>query len=300
MGTKNDFLKLESAIMNELIDLIKKDLTDLYQFDKIENAIEMNKILGEKFIADNMLPMYFSGNYEAKTVFVMLNPGSKINNNYSFSKATKVNYSSIEDFLNKFIEKSINYGKLDFDRLDNFDLKQAAFLNSFEESGIEIPNFIEDLKNHDLKLKAKEAVLMNKLQVELIPYASATFEGLLNNEKTAIKNYKLFLPHIIRVLNTISDFDRKYVIFGAKQFYFLFKAYNHFNPEVVRFKVHKNFKIEGLKNSVNVSLIEISHKGQIIKAIIPHSFPRRDLPNAYEKMSKYGALCYNEYNKSFG
>jgi hypothetical protein len=156
------------------------------------------------------------------------------------------------------------------------------------------------LKNHNLKLKAKEAVLMNKLQLELIPYPSATFEGLLSNKKAAIKNYEVFIPHIERLLNIICAFNRKYVIFGAKQFYFLFQAYNHVNPETVRFKVDKNFKIEGLKNSVNISLIEIRYKGQLIKAIIPHSFPRRDLPNAYEKMSKYGELCYTEYNKSFG
>lgn len=285
--------------MKGLMELIQTDLTSLYETDRVENAVAINNKLGFDFISDNFIPMYFSGNFEAQTVFVMLNPGSGINNNYSFAVNEKCKYSSVDDFIQNYIDKHINYGKNDAARLDNFDLKQAAFLVNFEDSGINIPNFLVDLKNHDLKLRAKEAVLMNKLQLELIPYHSSTFEGLLVNEKTAIKNYELFVPHINRLLDTICSFERKYVIFGAKQFYFLFQAHNHNKTDSVRFKLNKTYKIEGLKNSVNISLIEISHKGHLVKAIIPHSFPRRDLPNAYEKMSKYGSLCYEEYLSNF-
>lgn len=281
--------------MKGLFELIKDDLISLFETDQIENARKLNENVGKYFFADNFIPMYFSGNYKAKTVFVMLNPGSRIDRGFSFAKSKKSNFATIDNFFNDYIDKHINYGKYDNCRIDNFDLKQAAFLLYFKNSGLDIPNFIEDLKNHDLKLKAKEAVLMNKLQLELIPYHSATFEGLLSNKKEAINNFKLFEPYLNRLLDTISEFERNYVFLGAKQFYYLFQAYHHFYPQSVKFQVNATFKIDGLKMSVNMSLIEIYHNGNIIPAIIPHSFPRRDLPNAYEKMSKYGELCFKEF-----
>ena len=285
--------------MRELIEIITTDLTSLYNTDKIENAVNFNKAIGKEFISENFIPMYFGGKYNAKTVFVMLNPGSQLNNSYAFSKKDKLNYNSADDFISKYIEKHINIGKIDFDRLDNFDLKQAAFLLPFQDSDISLPDFTLDLKNRALKLKAKEAVLMQKLQLELIPYHSAKFDELLSNEKIAKNNIDLFLPHINRLLNAITSEDRKYVIFGAKQFYYLFKAFQNIFPESIEFKEAKSLKIEGLKNKTNLRLIQINHNNKKIKGLIAHSFPRRDLPNAYEKMRKYGELCFNEFQETF-
>ena len=45
---------------------------------------------------------------------------------------------------------------------------------------------------------------------------------------------------------------------------------------------------------------EITYKDKIINAGIAYSFPRRDLPNAFEKMRKYGELCYLEMKSQFG
>lgn len=284
--------------MQELIDFIKGDLISLYETDKIENAATFNKSLGKKYISENFLPMYFTGKYDAPTVFVMLNPGSQFNESYSFSEKEKSNYKNTVDFVSKYLEKHINIGKIDFNRLDNFDLKQAAFLLPFQNSGISIPDFTKDLTNRDLKLKAKEAVLMNKLQLELIPYHSAKFEEILQNERAANKNIALFLPHINRLLNVIASEERKYVIFGAKQFYYLFKAFQEKSPESIKFKENKSFKIDGLKNKVTATMIEISQNNKKIKGLIAHSFPRRDLPNAYEKMKKYGELCFNEFSNT--
>jgi hypothetical protein len=285
--------------MKELIELIRLDLTSLYEKDIMANAKNLNNSLGYNFISENFIPMYFTGNYESSTVFVMLNPGSQTNKDYSFAKTEKHKYTSLEDFISKYFEKHINYGKIHFNDLDNFDLKQAAFLLPFKDSGIEIPDFSKDLKNRDLKLKAKESVLMNKLQLELIPYHSSKFVGIINNQINANNNIDIFIPHIDRLFNAITEYKRKYVIFGAKQFYYLFQAYNNRFPDSVKFIENKNYKIEGLKNSVNLSLIEINYNNKIINGLIPHSFPRRDLPNAYEKMKLYGELCFKEYCKSF-
>jgi len=282
--------------MKELIDVIKKDLVDLYENDKIDNAIIFNQLIGKQFIAENFIPMYFCGDYKSKTVFVMLNPGSGLNNNYSFEKSDKSKYKNSEEFVNSYIYRHTNYGKLDYNRMDNFDLKQAAFLLPFIDSDIQITDFTEDLNNRELKLKAKESVLMNKLQLELIPYHSAKFEELISNEKVAHQYIELFVPHVKRLLNLITEIDRKYVIFGAKQFYYLFQAFNTIIPGSFVFIKNESFAIDGLKNKVNLSVVEISHNGKRINALIAHSFPRRDLPNAYVKMKKYGELCFQEIN----
>lgn len=284
--------------MKELYHSVRTDLIDLYENDKIENAVNLNRAVGQELIAENFIPMYFGGNYEAKTVFVMLNPGSGLNNNYSFSKSEKSKYKNVEEFINSYVNKHMNYGKLDYNRMDNFDLKQAAFLLPFEDSGLELPEFTRDLNNRELKLKAKESVLMNKLQLELIPYHSAKFDEVLRNEKVALQNIEIFVPHVRRLLNIITEIDRKYVIFGAKQFYYLFQAFNTIIPETFIFIRNKSFTIDGLKNKVNLSVVEINHNGKKINTLIAHSFPRRDLPNAFVKMKNYGELCFKELNNN--
>jgi hypothetical protein len=70
--------------MKELLEIIKSDLTCLYNTDKVENAVNFNKALGKEFISENFVPMYFGGKYDSKTVFVMLNPGGQLNNSYAF------------------------------------------------------------------------------------------------------------------------------------------------------------------------------------------------------------------------
>ena len=45
---------------------------------------------------------------------------------------------------------------------------------------------------------------------------------------------------------------------------------------------------------------EITYMDKTINAGIAYSFPRRDLPNAFEKMKKYGELCFLEMKLQFG
>jgi hypothetical protein len=75
--------------MKAILTDIKKDLEDLFNSDKIDNAIYLNNSINKKFVSTNYSPMYFVGNYEAKTVFVMLNPGSAIDTKYSFDTSEK-------------------------------------------------------------------------------------------------------------------------------------------------------------------------------------------------------------------
>ena len=55
-------------------------------------------------------------------------------------------------------------------------------------------------------------------------------------------------------------------------------------------------RFEGItKNALNFTFLRLKWKGKIFDAGIAHSFPRRDLPNAYDKMAQYGKLCANYY-----
>jgi hypothetical protein len=140
---------------------------------------------------------------------------------------------------------------------------------------------------------------MNKLQLELIPYCSVEFIGVMDNTKLAINNFNILEPHLLRIFDAIIEYDRQYVVFGAKQFYFLLYAYNIKHLNSVIFHDLKTFEIEGLKKKVNCRVVEINYKNKKIKGLIPYSFPRRDLPNAYDKMKKYGELCFQEFINIF-
>ena len=217
-----------------MLDEIKKDLKSLWENNYIESAKDLNNKLNEGINEElksdhfhsNLLPMYFTGKLSSKTVLVMLNPGGGDNSSqpYSFFR-DKEAYKSVDELYQKHLLGCEKYVENDADRLDNFDTKQAAFLHDFKDLGFEIPNSFWT-KDDKTKKEAKKMVLMEKLQLELIPYNSRTFGGLINNKKNATKNYSIFEPHLLRVLDTIIQHKRNTVLFCSKQFHSLLFAAN--------------------------------------------------------------------------
>lgn len=275
-------------------DCIKQDLESIYFNNYIAKARELNKKLKKDFISDNCLPMYFTGKQDAKTVLVMLNPGNE-NIEYSFKNDTENNSISFEVFHEKYLKDHINYGELNrYDKIDAFDLKQAAFLMPFSNSGIELPDFIQ---NPNEKLNAQVNVLMQKLQLELIPYCSRTFSGILDNKKQALENIEILASLIDNIFDTIIEYERTNVIFCAKQFINLFYAYDKKGFGKIEFGTEVARKIDGLQKKVYFNIVKIYYKGHEIKAGIAYSFPRRDLPNAYSKMREYGKFCHENLIK---
>ena len=151
---------------------IRKDLEDLYnsgilkfieQFKncKIKEAEElsMNLFGTPNEISTHGLPGYFAGKRDADTVMVMLNPGSDtISHDNPFVteetlKKQGIMTGTIDDFVNSYKDGSKNYGDLDLVekgkekgkiRIDNFDIKQAAFLKAWVGSGVSIPDGFPD------------------------------------------------------------------------------------------------------------------------------------------------------------
>jgi hypothetical protein len=77
----------------------------------------------------------------------------------------------------------------------------------------------------------------------------------------------------------------------------LFKIYHQKVKPIIVFEGEEQ-KFTGItKNAVAFSFLQLTWNNQPIHAGIAHSFPRRDLPNAYERMAQYGKHCWEHYIK---
>lgn len=328
-----------------------QDLINRFNLCKIQEAENLSNALFGKpdELSSHGLPGYFTGNRSAKTVMVMLNPGQDVaaHNNPQITKELlgklKITTVSLAEYLNgnaKFgfydkqykdqreqyeedIEKKIK-GKSGRKYVypDSFDLKQAAFLKRWPNNcGVEIPNGFPPINNeivnkeHSNYITAKETaerVLMDKLQLELVPYASRKFDG--------ISNYDALFPYVRilfdEIFSTVKGNDDRYVIFCSDIFDKLFKSYNgadideypgwiEFDINNYRrdsstnnFKVFDNGKAYCTPIRIHFEGKEKSPQGLSLKAIIAHTFPNQSLSKAYNRMVKYGEFCYDTYDKS--
>lgn len=141
---------------------------------------------------------------------------------------------------------------------------------------------------------------MSKLQLELIPYASREFKNIKDDK------LKFLFPYIETLFDEIFSYERNYVIFCSDFFEKLFKKYSKTMAD------RGCIQFEGLDNKLPMpkqlfkksnafcTPIKIKYdKGKAmttIHAVIAHTFPNKALPNAYDKMQKYGEFCFNCYN----
>jgi hypothetical protein len=277
---------------------IVKDLNELNTMGEIQDAKKLDGLIkakvGQTSFATKALPGYYAGNRDAKTVMVMLNPGVDVDkaNGNLMADIQKRSMKDVED-LDNYHKWSVNYGHEDKGRKDNFDLKQAFFLNKWIGTEISLPNCLSVDSDRQTKQDAKEIVLTQKLQMELIPYGSSSFSALNH------KKLDLIVPFVETLFEEIFLREDRYVIFCSRLFEDVFKKYNEKYPDSVEFKRNNNewkpFRGDS-KPGHCIGLI-ITHNGKKMKALIANTFPRQDLQNAYDLMEAYGEFCYNEYIK---
>jgi hypothetical protein len=238
------------------------------------------------------LPGYYAGDRKAKTVMVMLNPGMDVdeaNDNLmcDICKRSMKNAADIENYHQWCVE----YGHIDRSRLDNFDLKQAFFLHNWKDTGISLPENLcaSPKSDKDTLLKAKETVLTQKLQIELIPYASSSFSAF--NKKML----SLTVPFVETLFDEIFSQNRNYIVFCSKMFKDVFKEYNKVHQGAIDFVATESQIIPGSKINGSCSIVLIHHQNKTVKALIANTFPNQALPNAYHLMEKYGDFCYQQY-----
>ncbi len=340
-------MKLDDRIAEDLKDLFDNGLQGLinrFNQCKIEEAEKLSQALFGKpnELSSHGLPGYFTGDRSAKTVMVMLNPGqdvaSKDNLVTTIETLLKLGIitNSVKEFVESYTKGNTAFGTHDKrerenetnERInkskkakrvypDNFDLKQAAFLKQWpKDCGVDIPDSFPPKDNkmenmdYDEALKTAEKVLTQKLQLELVPYASRKFDG--------VKNDEALFPYVKTLFDEILSENYKgkeprYVIFCADFFDRLFKKYN--NADVDKYpgwiKYDKPFyHRESMdvfdKRKAYCTPIRIHLKGKekspeegpSLKAIIAHTFPNQTLSNAYDRMAKYGNFCWDTYHKS--
>ena len=245
------------------------------------------------------LPGYFCGDRDADTVVVNLNPGidaGKSDSQWS-SDTASFNKISVNSFIDDYSISCRDYGINDKARYDEFDIKQAAFWLPWSNSGIRFQRPL-DWKNRGDCLKAKESVLTDKLQLELVAYASSKFD--INK-----KQIHLFYPFIQTLLVEIFSKERTYVVFASKIFEDIFKAYNRVYPNTFDglsepYCITKLTKIDGspTRKSFKCKVITIHLNGKTQKAMIARSFPSQDISKAFITMQQYGQFCYDVWKNS--
>ena len=279
-----------------LDDRIKKDLDDLYNKGEIDGAKALDGLItaknGQTSFATKALPCYYWGDRSAKTVLVMLNPGEDVNkaNNNLKCELNRRSMKNAAD-ITMYNDWSVNYGHYDKNRHDNFDLKQAFFLREWKNTGISLPQGLCAQSTKQMLLSAKESVLVQKLQLELIPYASSSFSNFVKGKISSV------LPFVETLLDEIFSQEREYIIFCSRKFEGVFRVFNEHNKQQNRNinvkSTYHNTQLLGLSKKVSCCILDINYYGQNKKAVIANTFPRQDITNAYEAMAAYGEFCYN-------
>ena len=332
---------LKEIYENEIVPLKKIiEFVEQYKKFKLTGAVELSELFKTKTDAETKkeeaistlgLPGFFAGDRDADTVMLMLNPGQdvvlannpmityeKIKSGFEIGKG--ININSLKDFIDTYKENSKNYGEIDKNRADNFDLKQAAFLKHWDDCGVDFAGFLDDdykklgtskedvAKKDNIIKEAKRNVLMQKLSMDLIPYASRKFEGI------NFEQMHLLFPYLETLFHEIFRKERKYVIFCSGFYDNLFKKYNKWekgkwiiegvdNDDNIKFTNTVFDKKNGKERLASCTPITITcRKDKCIQqnAIIAHTFPNQSLPNAYERMEEYGRFCFDEWKKAFG
>lgn len=303
-----------------------RNLQNLANTSQTKNTLQ-RYMMDQTSFATRALPVYGWGKRDAKTVMVMLNPGNGVENanrellselkKRNMSKMFKklscgnacpqvgLNNNYLTDDIKHYNDFNANYGDWDRWRMDNFDLKQAFFLRHWKDCGVGLNEdnlrYIIEKKSsnkdeekaevHKRQLEEKRKVLMEKRQLELVPYASRSFSSINK------KNISKIFPYVETLFHEIFSYDdRKFVIFCSRKFKEVFQAYSGDNNypgtiDFIHYEEKDNFK--GSKLTVSCGVIRINYGGKSIKAIIANTFPNQALPNAYALMAAYGEFCYN-------
>lgn len=246
----------------------RTDVNQLLSLGLISGAVDLTRETGMTFDA-KCNPMYFTGAFESPIVLVHLNP--KLS-----EQLAGYPYSDFEDYCIRHRSFGFSHWGLEPGYYSAFDLKQVRFLRPFG-----VIDFRPKTEVGHLRTNAAMAI-DQKLQLELIPYASPSFE-------TAKFSNAVLEPHFARVLAAISSYPRKYVIFCGAVFDDLLESSGLLTfREDHRF--HLPIKVGWSKNEYRFSNVRFELEGMSIQAGIARSFAIQGIP-----MEAYGAACSELY-----
>lgn len=286
----------------KLDDRLFQDIAELQSNNEISAAIELSAIIKPQDAESEShrfstrgVPHYYYGKREKATVVVNLNPGkaAKIADKEFENVPEEYKRQPTDLFIENYHKEQRTY-VLKVENADSFDVKQAAFLTPWEDNGIDLPQN-PDWNDKETRNIAAKRVIDNKLQLELVPYASAKFDF-------SSRCVELLFPYVDTILDEIFAQERKYIIFASSKFEHIFKHYNKVHPNTFDFSRPIKQSDSSLKEGGSLygqcRVIFINYNGETRPALIAHTFPSQALGRAYKLMQKYGKFCFDEYIKT--
>ena len=293
-----------------------EDFKDLMEHGQMRRAVKLSRELSECigrpiYFSHTNKPHHAVSNLDAPTVFVHLNPGSytgdtsspekfyaeKWNKDYFFKENELPHSAGLDEVISAYKKWRMEYAHNRFiknNEIDNFDLKQACFLLHWPNSGIDLKK--EDLKDRNTQRHNIVNVIDQKLQLELFPYASSEIDTH-SIVQALEKKPDIIAPYIENLFNIIVQHPRRYVLFGSRLYQSVFRTYHSKIQSIIDFEESEQ-RFSGItQNRLSFSFMRLNWKGTKLNIGIAHSFARRDLPNAFDKMANYGQLCYEHFIK---
>lgn len=249
------------------------DVEEFLATRRMQRAVELSAATRQHF-NHNEYPMFFVGKLDARLVLVHLNP--KQRDNYAATYTGPLWLKSFDEYFeyHQSLGKKLYGTGSPQTHKSPFDHKQIRFLKPFDAI-----HFVEE-RTRDDRLANLEQVIDGKLQLELIPYGSATFS-------TSGFTPAILKPRLERILDVICACPRNYILFCGQIFETLFQG------SIVRTHEFKLIKNDGTacQNKTRFSNLRFVYKGAVIQAGLAHSFAQQGIP-----MGAYGRQCKALYH----
>lgn len=245
-----------------LLSAMRADLEEFLATGTISRARRLATATGQHFNADR-LPQFFTGDLDAPVVLVHLNP--KQANAPTQLPGWQTTTRTLEDYFDSCRHFGARmYGPSSpHTHRSPFDHKQIRFLRP-----LGVIDFVQERSRED-RFISLERVVDDKLQLELVPYGSASFSA--RGFTPAV-----LAPHFARILSTIAAVPRRYVLFCGAVFKPLL------GEHVTRwheFHLRKNDGTLARQRASFANLL-LPHEGDYVRAGLAQSWARQGIPMA--------------------
>jgi hypothetical protein len=197
-------LKVYAERYAPLLSEMGADLQEFLDTGGISGARRLAAATGQHFSADQ-LPQFFTGDLDGPVVLVHLNP--KQANAPAQLPGWQIRARTLEEYFDACRHFGARMYGPSSPRTHQspFDRKQIRFLRP-----LDVIDFVQGSQPEDVFTNL-ERVVDDKLQLELVPYGSASFAARWFAPE-------VLAPHFGRIVSTIAAVPRRYVLFCGAVF----------------------------------------------------------------------------------
>lgn len=244
------------------IDEMRAEVDEFIATGEVKRARELSARAGEDF-SHSEWPHYFTGDLDASLVLVHLNPKRESDPRRRVEGPGR--YKTFEDYFDAYRHFGAHRYGPESPRTHRspFDHKQIRFLRPFG-----VIDFLEGRRPED-RFANLERVIDQKLQLELIPYASVSFSSRGFDDET-------LRPHYARIMRVIAARRRSFVLFCGGVFEQLLARYV---ADQHAFRLQKNDGTPTRQRARYANLL-LEHEGTSFHAGLAHSWAQQGIPMA--------------------